>query len=104
MADGGSVEDYQDSKNYWGKEDYSPAGRKAMRAGDKASKTDDYVPTSPSALGNAMVSKARIKAAKNAIAEDRDQVKTMSNVDAMGNAMKKGGRVTKKVGTVKKNK
>ena len=90
MAVGGSVEDYQDSKGYWGKEDYSPAGRKAMKAGDKAARTDDYVPAK-----KAMVSSARIKAAKNAIAEDRDQVKTMSNVDAMGNAMKKGGRTKK---------
>jgi hypothetical protein len=86
----GKLEDYQNDPEYWGKEDYSPTGRKAMAAGEKASK-DDYVKVKGS---NAGVSKSRMKAAQNAVAEDRAQQKSMSNVDEMGNAYKKGGKIS----------
>ena len=38
---------------------------------------------------------AAVKAAKDVIAKDRDQVETMSKVDTMGNPYKKGGLVKK---------
>jgi len=110
---GGKVEAYQDSPDYRGMEDDSPAGKKAAAAADKAGYESEnklgakaYRRSSEKEAPGwgAGVNIAAVKAAKNVIAKDRNQVKTMSNVDPMGNPLKKGGRVTKKVGTVKKNK
>ena len=94
-------EEYQDEADYRGMEDYSPAGRKAAKAADKAGYESEiklgskaYRKPIDSGL-DVGVNMAAVKAAKDVIAKDRDQVETMSKVDTMGNPYKKGGLVKK---------
>ena len=91
------LEKYQDSPNYNAKEDDSPAGVRAQNAYRKAHKEaggnfdkPDFMKASPKEYE---ARETGAKAARNVIAKDREQVKTMSNVDAMGNALKRGGKV-----------
>jgi hypothetical protein len=116
MADGGSttpkfkkdpsphtltkeMEEYQNRPDYFGYEDVTPVGVKAREAVGKAyreAKEGNY-DLSKGGPNNPRVNAVR-KAAQNVIAKDQEQRKTMSNVDAMGNAMKKGGGVSLAIG------
>ncbi len=82
------TEKEQDDPRYIGADDESPTGKRAYAAYKKAQRADDFdmVDTAPA-------SKAGRKAARESVAKERDQVRTMSRVDVMGNPYKKGGAV-----------
>ena len=88
------MEEYQDRPDYTGFEDVTPVGVKAREAVGKAyreAKEGSY-DLSKDGPNNPRLRAVR-KAAQDVIAKDQEQRKTMSNVDVMGNAMKKGGKI-----------
>lgn len=85
------LEEYRDSPRYNGYEDYTPIGRKALKAYIKAERADDMdVPERHTPA----TSRAGRSAAQEVIRKDREQTKPFENVDEMGNAYKKGGKVS----------
>ena len=80
------LEEYQNSPEYTGYEDYSIEGRKAIDAYNKAAKENKYADQKGSSP-----SKSGVKAAAAVIKEHKDKMKPLERVDEMGNAYKKGG-------------
>lgn len=92
-----TIKNYQDSADYMGKEDDSTSGRAAAEAYDsKNGEPTDYYKTKD---GN-MMSRSGVKRAQQAA----KTVKEAEKVNPMGDTYKRGGRIAKKVGTVKKKK
>jgi hypothetical protein len=85
------LEEYRDSPRYIGYEDYTPIGRKALKAYNKAERGDDMDVPEPYTPAT---SRAGRKAAQDVLRKDREQTKPFENVDEMGNAYKKGGSVS----------
>jgi hypothetical protein len=85
------MEEYQDSPRYTGYEDYTVVGRKALKAYNKAERGDDMDVVEPGAV---RTSRAGRKAAQGVVHKDREQTKSFERVDEMGNAYKKGGKVS----------
>jgi hypothetical protein len=88
MAKKTELEEYRDSPRYIGYEDYSPVGRKALKAYNKAERGDDM---DVAESGAPRTSRAGRKAAQGVLYKDREQTKPFEKVDEMGNALKKGG-------------
>jgi hypothetical protein len=80
------LEEYQNSPEYTGYEDYSIEGRKAIAAYNKSAKENKYADQKRSSP-----SKSGVKAAAAVIKEHKDKMKPLERVDEMGNAYKKGG-------------
>jgi hypothetical protein len=91
MAKKTEMEEYQDSPRYTGYEDYTPVGRKAIKAYNKAARGDDMDVAEPHSPAT---SRAGRSAAQEVIRKDREQTKPLERVDEMGNAYKKGGKVS----------
>ena len=83
------LEEYQNSPEYTGYEDYSIEGRKAIDAYNKAAKENKYADQKGSSP-----SKSGVKAAAAIIKEHTDKLKPLVNVDELGNPYKKGGKVS----------
>lgn len=88
------LEEYQDEPGYFGYEDDSPEGRKAIAAYNKAAKEKDFSDQTVPTRSGAKASKSGVRAARTVIKEHKDKMKPFERVDAMGSSYKKGGSVS----------
>lgn len=87
------LEKYRDEPGYFGYEDDTPEGRKAIAAYNKAAKKAEYKDQTVPTRSGMNASKSGVRAAQSVIKEHREKMKPFERVDAMGNAYKKGGSV-----------
>lgn len=85
------AEEYQQEVLYWGKEDPTPVGRKAVRAAEEAIKADRSA-TLP--LRNERLRKSdlpAVVAAAREVAKDKEQREPYEKMNPAGDTYKRGG-------------
>ena len=87
------LEEYRDEPGYFGYEDYTPEGRKAIAAYNKAAKAAKYEDQTVPTRSGTPASKSGVRAAQSVIKEHRDKMQPFERTDAAGNTYKKGGKV-----------
>ena len=89
--------EYQDDPRYTGYEDYTPVGRKALKAYNKTANAPENSKEKynkvHNVFGEMATSPSGRKAAQEVIAKDRQQTKSFENSNPMGDTYKKGGKV-----------
>jgi hypothetical protein len=87
-------EEYQQEATYWGKEDPSPVGRKAVKAAEEAIK-ESRTATLPRRGDKLKESDmAAVNAARKVVEQDKEQREPYERMNAMGDTYKRGGKVS----------
>jgi hypothetical protein len=88
------IEDYQQEPTYWGKEDHSPLGRKAVRAAEQAIKGSRTatLPRRGDSLRESDL--PAVNAARRVIEQDKEQRESHEKMNPAGDTYKKGGSVS----------
>jgi len=87
-------EEYQEEATYWGKEDSSPVGRKAVKAAEEAIKGSRTatLPRRGDKLKDSDM--AAVNAASDVVKKDKEQREPYERMNAMGDAYKRGGKIS----------
>jgi len=88
------IEEYQEEPTYWGKEDPSPLGRKAVRAAEQAIKGSRTatLPRRNDRLRDSDL--PAVNAARRVIDQDKAQREPHEKMNPAGDTYKKGGAVS----------